>query len=90
MNNAQQYINDYLECGWIHYRPALTPMDRTGDFAKDRTFRQELFNHCETSPHWKKGIIGMRTAFSNKHVGGGFGIVIDFNTGGAGGISHEY
>jgi hypothetical protein len=90
MNKAQQYINDYLNCGWKHYRTALTPMDRTGDFAKDRQFRKELFEHCENHPNWKKGVVGGRVAFSNSKVGGDFGIVIDFNKGLAGGISHEY
>jgi|APSaa5957512493_1039668.scaffolds.fasta_scaffold108937_1 hypothetical protein len=46
MNKAQQYINDYLECGWIHYRPALTPMPIE--------LRNELWEHCTNSKYWTK------------------------------------
>ena len=92
MNKAQQYINNYLECGMLHYRSALTPMDMTGDFSKDRAFRKELFEHCESSPYWKKGAIGNgtffgRPVFTNPIHGG---IIIDFNKGLAGGICHQY
>jgi len=90
MNKAQQYINDYIECGWIHYQPAKTPMDMTGDFAKDRAFRKGLFEHCTNSQHWSKGSIGGRPVFHNENAMNGYGIIIDFNTGSAGGIAHNY
>jgi len=89
MNKAQQYINDYLEGGWAHYRTALTPMDMTGDWCTDRAFRKELHEHCTNSPHWTLVPTNCNTAYFHNPIGGGYGVVIDFQDG-CGGIAHDF
>ena len=67
MNKAQQYINDYLNCGMKHYRPALTPIPHE--------IHRELHDHCTNSKYWRKTSGG----FSCKIHGG---IIICFRVGG--------
>jgi hypothetical protein len=81
MNNSQQYINDYLNCGMMHFRTSLTPMDTTGDLFKDRAFREELLKHCEQSQYWEQSV---RDMFVNTTMD----IVIDFSRE-SGGICHN-
>ena len=93
MNNSQQYISDYLNCGMMHFRTALTPMDRTGDPSKDKAFREELLKHCEQSQYWEEGSRASSHYGSSYHTCDYFNktldLVIVFSPE-CGGISHNY
>ena len=87
MNKAQQYINDYLNCGMMHFRAALTPTDTTGNCALDRLFRKEIAQHCEQSQYWETSHSNDSVRYINNTMN--LVIVLQFH-GDSSGISHNY